>query len=264
MPVAEVEVESLSNLVEEVLIKSREMPSDRFFWFRGLPKKSYSLKPGLLRDNKSYEAVREREERLLARFRQRSIAYWKDGYNQSFWDQLFSMQHYGLPTRLLDWSENLMVSAYFALQSRGAEDDANGDPPVIWCVDPIEWNRGTPSLSGYGETIHVLTTVSEEIESYEPMSPRRQVKYPVAIFGTHNSERIVAQRGTFFVWGNSTDSLEEFCEGDVTANMTRYVLSGSPASYFRDLQSLGFTETMVFPEMSYLAEELKRTEGWRI
>ncbi|RAZ82376.1 FRG domain-containing protein [Cereibacter johrii] len=263
MPISEIEVSSISDLIEEILQRGRELEPGRFFWFRGLSRRSHSLLPSIMRDGKSFDIVREREERLLARFRQRSIAYWKEGYNQTLWDQLFSMQHYGLPTRLLDWSENLMVSLYFALQSRATDAFADADPPVVWCVDPIAWNRATPSLSGYGETIHVLTTVNEEIESYEPMSNRRQVKYPVAMFGSHNSDRIVAQRGTFFIWGNSTESLEEFSESDVDANLTRFVLSGSPADLFKDLQKLGFTETMIFPEMSYLAEELKRTEGWR-
>lgn len=216
-----------------------------------------------MRDGQSITNVFEREQRLLTRFRQRSLAYWPGAVSQSDWDHLFAMQHYGLPTRLLDWSENLMVSAFFALRGATASCAKDEDLPVIWCVDPVEWNRQTPSLSGYGETIHVLTTANEEAESYRPFSVKKMLKYPIAIYGSHNSERIVAQRGTFFVWGNDTSPLETFVQEDVRATIWRFTMTGDATTHFHDLQRLGFSETMIFPELPYLADELNRMEGWR-
>jgi hypothetical protein len=46
-----------------------------------------------------------------------------------------TMQHYGAPTRLLDWSKSLYVAAYFAAMSSLDEEDEEKDG-AIWCFDP--------------------------------------------------------------------------------------------------------------------------------
>lgn len=128
MAILEEEVDGLVGLVTKTLTIARALPLDSFLWFRGLPRSDYALVPKIMRDGKLVEQVFERERRLLTRFRQRSMAYWPAGYGQNDWDHLFAMQHFGMPTRLLDWSENVFVAAHFAL-SGGQVDEA--PPPVI-------------------------------------------------------------------------------------------------------------------------------------
>lgn len=197
MPIQNVKVVGLLGLMDQVLKISRSLDPGAFLWYRGHPRHSHRLLPGLLRDGKQASQIFDRERRLLTRFRQRSLPFWPAGYPQNDWEHLFAMQHYGVPTRLLDWSENLFISVHFALLGEGAPDD----PPVIWCLNPVGWNRSAPVLQEYGDTIQVLTTADEEIEGYKPETKKKRSKTPVAIFGTHNSNRIVAQRGTFVIWG---------------------------------------------------------------
>lgn len=256
MPVVETRVAGLEGLVSAILQLSRDLPEGRFLWFRGHRSGAFNLLPGLLRQNRAPEEVFEREKRLLTRFRQRSLPYWPSGYPQNDWEHLFAMQHHGVPTRLLDWSENLFVAAHFAL------DGMNGEDPTVWCVDPIQWNRSMPVLSEYGESIHVLTTSDSESEPYRPEATRRRNRSPVALFGTHNSDRIVAQRGTFMVWGEDTRSLETIAN-DGGGHLWRFVLEGNPEQLRSELNMLGFVESMVYPELTTLAAELARVEGWR-
>jgi hypothetical protein len=262
MPIDDRTVDGIAGLLKEVLSIAGGLPDDRFLWFRGLTCVEHKLLPTLMRDGKSSEEVFDRERRLLTRFRQRSMAYWPAGYPQNDWEHLFAMQHFGMPTRLLDWSENLFVAAHFALGKSGGHAHEGDCLPIVWCVDPVEWNRSIPLLSEYGDAIQVLTTADGELEAYRPETNKRRSRSPVAMFGAHNSARIVAQRGTFMVWGNDPKDLETF-GSEQTARLWRIRIDGPRANLARDLRCLGFSETMVFPELPSLSTELTRTEGWR-
>lgn len=82
------------------------------------------------------------------------------------------------------------------------------------------------------------------------------------MFGAHNSARIVAQRGTFMVWGNDPKPLEDFAN-EQTANLWKIQINGSRVELAAALRLVGFSETMVFPELPSLSIELSRTEGWK-
>jgi hypothetical protein len=263
MAVISHEADNLQELTSCVLEISRSGEAGSFLWFRGVQCHTHQLLPSIMRDGKGPEEIENRERRLLTRFRQRSMAYWRNGSSQDDWNQLFAMQHYGMPTRLLDWTENLFVATYFALAETPSHAPECGCKPVLWCVDPVRWNRATPFLSEFGREIQVLTTADEEYsDGFRPETKRKRSKTPVAIYGAHNSNRIVAQRGTFFVWGNEPKPLEEIA-GPLSCDLHRVALSGPREDLFEDLHRLGFGETMVFPELAYLARELSRTEGWR-
>lgn len=262
MPVEQRTVDGLQGLFREVLEIAGTLDESAFLWYRGLNCGTHKLLPKLMRDGRAASDVFDRERRLLTRFRQRSMAYWPAGYPQDDWEHLFAMQHFGMPTRLLDWSENLFVATHFALDGAPRHEHDGDCIPIVWCVDPVAWNRSTPVLSEFGEAVQVLTTADEDLDPYRPNTTKKRRKSPIAIFGAHNSERIVAQRGTFMVWGNDVRTLEDFAtEQEVV--LWRLEIAGPRDDLARALRQVGFGETMVFPELPSLAVELTRTEGWK-
>lgn len=260
MPVIDEKCESISELVGRVAAIRQSHSSISQLWFRGLHCSQYELLPSLMRDSKTSEQVLERETRLLVRFRQRSLPYWPAGYPQNQWEHLFAMQHHGLPTRLLDWTESLMVSAYFSLRVDSHTAD-HSCQPIIWAFDPQRWNELVLDSLG-GSEAGILNTADDESEAYEPGTTRRMWKPPVAIYGTHNSARIVAQRGTFVVWGTGLDSMETIAQTESGPYLWKLLLDGDPVEWRKDLLFLGIQETTVYPDMGSLATEIGRMEGW--
>ncbi|WP_369523621.1 FRG domain-containing protein [Micrococcus luteus] len=202
----EQEVRNLSELVSHI-----EKLHEGHFWYRGQGSHHHRLIPSIGRTIATrsssglmnLDEILELEERLINRFGQRSLPYWPHGFPQSAWEKLFTMQHYGLPTRLLDWSTNVLMAASFAAMHRqcqfcreeGMKDSCR---PTIWILQPREFNSKIGRLDGTNGTI--LSTTDQFIDSWSPGAPKtRMSPTPVALFGSHNNDRIVAQSGNFVV-----------------------------------------------------------------
>lgn len=136
-----VQVDSLSKFVEEV----ERLSADKTLWYRGSHDTNHALIPSLYRHpgKLKIDELLKLEADILARFMQRSIPYQTRQLDEG-WESFFFMQHFGIPTRLLDWTESPFVGLYFALtsvtQTYGLLRD-NPASPTIWVLDPVAWNR---------------------------------------------------------------------------------------------------------------------------
>ena len=175
---------------------------DRPLWFRGCGKKSYELKPSLYRHKytKNIEDFMKLEESLIQRFQQRSIPFNSREMKNS-WEWLFLMQHYGIPTRLLDWTESPLTALFFAVTTSPHKLNASqtcsfSNDATVWVLSPDDWNKKSVDLASFPGRI--LSTNDSNLNAYEPVGDCGVMKnFPLAIFGAHNSQRIVAQRGVF-------------------------------------------------------------------
>ena len=101
-------------------------------WWRGHAKSEWNVTPSIYHKGKagveSYMAV-EFVRRGAVRVPNPPAANETAGW-------LFLMQHYGLPTRLLDWSESALVALFFAVREREYHDSDG----ALWALAAIRLN----------------------------------------------------------------------------------------------------------------------------
>ncbi|WP_168770748.1 FRG domain-containing protein [Sphingomonas olei] len=235
-------------------------------WYRGTGNSNYSLVPSIGRRQPAMSEVElSRVEREIANtFAQRAPPFVEATFT-SEWKTLFFMQHYGIPTRLLDWSESPFVALYFALTSvkRDVRGKAANDV-AVWSCDPVLWNR--TALAHITFKGGILDEYCEEIKAYSPTSDLDQrATIPLMIYGTHNSPRIVAQRGVFALFGKGSDGMEvvykagSFPHGSIEKLIiAKDKVDEMLSSLFRK----GFAESTIYPDLSGLSLEIKRRFGF--
>lgn len=179
----------------------------------------------------------------------------------SKWGYLFMMQHYGVPTRLLDWSENAMLALYFALS--GAMRRGWVDAAGVWVLDPSAWNFATfPGMQPPGKALHAD---NPSLHNYAPGRELDEMAIgAAAMFARYNNPRISAQRGVFTVFGREKAPMEAIFESDGFPEHALTKIELLP-EFLEEMNShvrvLGFRESMVYPDLAGLATELRTEQG---
>ncbi|WP_247456435.1 MULTISPECIES: FRG domain-containing protein [unclassified Bradyrhizobium] len=122
----------------------RHMPSR--YVFRGQSSVDWQLMPAAGRGGETYDPLFE--ERVFRAFKKDARLHMHLPETTD-WDWLALGQHFGLPTRLLDWSTNPLVACYFALLDETAKTPGTGKlaDAVVYAypldekqiVDPSTW-----------------------------------------------------------------------------------------------------------------------------
>ncbi|MEI7421477.1 MAG: FRG domain-containing protein [Prolixibacteraceae bacterium] len=148
---------------------------ERIILFRG-QKEVWPLCPRLIRvvkEKKRLDEFYDIEKRILKKFKELSCQYDIKIRDYNDWDVLALAQHFGLPTRLLDWTSNAFTALWFAFE---LEKD-NDNERIVWglIVDddfPVDMEKDSPFYRRF-------------IKVYRP-------KY--------NDTRIIAQQSWFAIW----------------------------------------------------------------
>ncbi len=223
-------------------------------WYRGLQKSAWPLVPKLYRPRAETKDLLNAEDEIREEFVRRapSLTAHKPA---NAWEWYYLMQHYGAPTRLLDWTENAQVGLYFAVKDSDGLHDG-----VVWVLDPWWLNEfvlgeyevvppGSPGLA------------REDARRYQPWLPDRfdakerlPSRLPVAIYPTQFDVRIAAQRSCFTIHARRRAPLEELFPKS-TDHLARIVIPSFTMIDIRsELDDYRIDEATVFPDLEGLGK----------
>jgi hypothetical protein len=212
-------------------------PEKREFWYRGHEKRIYKLIPRLFR----YRHGEKKEEKLYRLYTQMPLD--EPGQKGSAWETLFDMQHYGIPTRLLDWTEVLGIAVYFAVTP-------DLDQPCVYILDPLRLNKRSRDGSIITSYCNSSFDYQELYWRGEPVRP----SLPIAISPTYQNTRLERQRGQFTIHGSDTRPLEEQCP----ECLCRVILGNEACSQAREfLRIANLNAFSIFPDFVGMAQFVK-------
>jgi hypothetical protein len=254
IPVSEFRIEKVSDFVGHLV---SEWGIDTKTVYRGQIQ-DWELRPKFSRFGRDYLTLLEaahREEYIdrplaklerdvLEKFQKLASPYLKAiPHNQLEWIAL--AQHHGLPTRLLDWTENPLVALYFAVNDYDEDslgtsgEDSESKDGVVWML-----------------TSHLFDSSKlqslEEVEKAVAQNPHR------IYFPYHTSSRMSAQQGCFTIHLLGEGMGEnKLLRSEYPPRIWKFVIPGPNKTQIRyDLNKIGINHFSVFSDLDGLGKQL--------
>lgn len=234
-------------------------------WYRGHRRSEWELKSTLHRYierltseleaplslEEKKELLREEAKSVYRRFKAEA---WPllGAAERSDWGVLFTMQHYRLPTRLLDWTESFACALFFAQQHRKP-----GEAAAVWVLDSERLNEASVGQRGL---IALDETVAESTINMRPWHPKwvplQDDLATVAVSPIFTNPRMTAQRSGFTLAGDSFLSLHEDFDGRLVRDDILVKIE-LPPDRFDDVEEYlsvnGLRAFTYFPDLEGLA-----------
>ena len=235
-------------------------------WFRGQRKATWKLVPKLYRGKfGNYNKLQkdEIEDEIREEFIGRAPMFFEHKPADE-WEWYFLMQHYGTPTRLLDWTDGAILGLYFAVKDNTGEHDA-----AVWMLDPWELNNITLDTNKDEVISPCACGVTDKDKTQVgPWLPKQFTKklkdlpdYPIAIYPPHIDRRISCQRSCFTIHGNDPNALEKLWKSRRKCLARIIIPSSQTASIRHDLSMCGIDESTIFPDLTGLSHAV--SSRWR-
>ena len=217
--------------------------------FRGQSKNLYQLKSGISRYAKSVKEIKELEENLIVDFKKlvhnisdyKKIIHLSDE-NIDFendWRWLEQMQHFRIPTRLLDWSLKPEIALFFAIESNESEIGQ------FWIYKtPLNWSCDDHfSINPYKDNLNIISNSSFHVEE----------KYKDEIA----EQRRSFQAGKFSIqdYNRNFISMEE--QIDIKNSLLKYTINPKSKKILLDkLAEQNITKESIYVEIDNEIEKL--------
>lgn len=263
--VSDIEIRNLSDALKAIK-EAHKTLGNRLFW-RGHADESWKIQAEVFRpkqDGNNYN-----ELSLINNFRAEAESrYSKCPQFDDLAGWLILARHYGLPTRLLDWTKNPLVAIYFAVYEKynNKADDKDG---CLWSLNLellnsymiSNFKKEEKNLQGLVALDNNI--IKELIIGAFGYKIEKNLPKVLACGTRHMDARVLAQQGSFTIHLDDTDLAEidkTFYDGSAPRRWKRKFIIPHAVKkcILFELYGLGIRKSTLFPDLGALAEDLKR------
>lgn len=222
--------------------------------YRGVCNKDYRLMSKL---NRICAHDLTLESSIIRSFRKYGFADLQD--SSSFWQLVATGQHFGLPTRLLDWSYSPLVAAHFATEDI-YEYDKDG---AIFAIDLHEGFSSLPDvLRNELERSHAssfsLSMLEKYANDFEELRALSDKPFFLFYEPAASNDRIANQYALFSVCSDSSKLITDLVDDEYTT-LRKIIIPKEVKLEIRDkLDYINISERMLYPGLDGICSWITR------